>query len=179
MQFLILYDDDLSEASFRSVGKIFKIYNNFWNLKKENLSEPCSMADIRALWNFFFKVRWHCPNLTHFEHFFKVRNFSNCVVTVQTQYKYFFFFPATVNMKAAIFLLCVLSLAFCAPPDISKRSPPDISKRSPLDISKRSPPDISKRWFIDRKNANCLICCAYLYLLKSILCLHHGQYIVK
>nr|XP_022328592.1 uncharacterized protein LOC111127623 isoform X1 [Crassostrea virginica] len=54
-----------------------------------------------------------------------------------------------VNMKAAIFLLCVLSLAFCAPPDISKRSPPDISKRSPLDISKRSPPDISKRWFID------------------------------
>nr|XP_022325669.1 uncharacterized protein LOC111125810 isoform X1 [Crassostrea virginica] len=44
-------------------------------------------------------------------------------------------------MKAAIFLLCVLSLAFCAPPDISKRSPPDISKRSP--------PDISKRWFID------------------------------
>ena len=83
-------------------------------------------------------------------------------------------------MKAAIFLLCVLSLAFCAPPDISKRSPPDISKRwrqdismisPPLIVSKRSRPDISKRWFIDRKNANCLICCACLYLLKSILCL--------
>nr|XP_022328593.1 uncharacterized protein LOC111127623 isoform X2 [Crassostrea virginica] len=39
-----------------------------------------------------------------------------------------------VNMKAAIFLLCVLSLAFCAPPDISKRSPPDISKRWFIDL---------------------------------------------
>ena len=54
------------------------------NLIFEYFSKCVNIADIYALWKFFFFAK--CvdlvPNLTHIEIFFKVRNFSKCVVTL-------------------------------------------------------------------------------------------------
>ena len=55
MQYLILYDDDLSEASFRSVGKIFKIYNNFLNLKKRKFERAMLYGRYSRTLEFFFQ----------------------------------------------------------------------------------------------------------------------------